>query len=356
MIGTSPFMLGMKKLKPAYWPQVKQLIEKLGGLSTKCENNEEIDEKKLKNITGHQKEESSPKRKFSNNLNKKKGIINKSSRDLMNHKGNNNEEEKVGKKNDNSKKKRRSSNLASTGSEVFSKSVKENDQTPMSNNKKNQEKNSNNSGSKRSNSNQIIPHVNNSPKVMAGTPSMKFPNSFQQQVKNTTSGKNNYQPSITNKYLISQQNNNNNYNAGSTKVISTPIGKDKIEIKFKGIFEKNENEIRELKNKRSLKEMNDPWPIDELNDNLVINLIESLEEILTVNVCGLMTSWDYSKHIQATKIFIEENNIDNLKEISDLIVKWIFARIWGNFNVLVSFFSFFFIFINKYVFFFKLIF
>ena len=52
-----------------------------------------------------------------------------------------------------------------------------------------------------------------------------------------------------------------------------------------------------------------------------------------------MFSLDFLKHIEAAHIIVNclESEPDNLKAISDLIVKWAFIRLWGSFNTLVNY-------------------
>ena len=55
---------------------------------------------------------------------------------------------------------------------------------------------------------------------------------------------------------------------------------------------------------------------------------------MSTNLLKFLFSFDFKKQIEAAEIIkiccIEEK--DSIKEISDLLIKWIFFRLWGNTN------------------------
>lgn len=92
-----------------------------------------------------------------------------------------------------------------------------------------------------------------------------------------------------------------------------------------------------LKTKRVIEEMNHPWSNEELYDDLVMELQRNIKNLITEDLNKKLLSLDFRKHIESVEILkkacVSESN--NIKEISDLIIKWCFIRVWGNTNSLI---------------------
>ena len=92
-----------------------------------------------------------------------------------------------------------------------------------------------------------------------------------------------------------------------------------------------------LKTKRVMDELNRPWPLDDIHDDLVSDLQNRLRSLLVDELSRRMFSLDFKKHLEAMELLKRAASIEpeNLKETSDLIIKWTFVRMWGNTNGLI---------------------
>lgn len=74
-------------------------------------------------------------------------------------------------------------------------------------------------------------------------------------------------------------------------------------------------------------EITRPWPLESIDDDLAEDLIENVRQVGIPNDLRVkMFSYDSKKLMEAAQ-FIKDK-ISNASQISDLLLKWAFLRLW----------------------------
>ena len=90
-----------------------------------------------------------------------------------------------------------------------------------------------------------------------------------------------------------------------------------------------------LKGQRIEEEKRSRWPTNELNDDLIDRLKEHLRSHVAPELLSKMFAYDHRKHIEAVSILKKAlaTELPATLDILDLIVRWIFVRLFENSNV-----------------------
>lgn len=93
-------------------------------------------------------------------------------------------------------------------------------------------------------------------------------------------------------------------------------------------------DAKNFKIRRISQELSNPWPSDELIEDLVSQFVIDMKEVIVDELHKKLFSLDFRKHLEACENLKKACKLEpkNICEISDLIVKWGFIRTWGNSN------------------------
>lgn len=92
-----------------------------------------------------------------------------------------------------------------------------------------------------------------------------------------------------------------------------------------------EPSFEDLKQTRFVFENSNPWPTTELNEELIEQLKNDLNLLFPSEIAKKMFSFDFKKNMEGI-MEIKNNPSFNIILFSDLLIKWIFIKVWGNFN------------------------
>lgn len=92
-----------------------------------------------------------------------------------------------------------------------------------------------------------------------------------------------------------------------------------------------EPSLEDLKQTRFVYEIANPWPINELNEELIEQLKNDMNLLFPSEIAKKLFSFDFKRNMEGI-IEIKNNRSFNIISFSDLLIKWIFIKVWGNFN------------------------